>query len=287
MTSPRTLLKAWNLKPKKHLGQNFLLSQALADTIVARADLTAQDQVLEIGAGLGAITIPAARQAARLVAVDKDAQLLDLLRTELAVQHLDNVQLVNQDILTVDFKAFFGTGKSRGVVIGNLPYNLSSQIVVHLMTARVHINRALLMLQKEMAQRLIAPPGNRDYGRLSVMLQYCADVAVVAEAPANLFYPRPKVDSQVIRVVFKEQIVTPADDEQMLSRVVKAGFSQRRKTLRNAMAGSILQADHTRVETWLARANIDSRRRAETLTVEEFVRLSNLISRERSAGGGI
>ena len=208
MTSPRTLLKAWNLKPKKHLGQNFLLSQALADTIVARADLTAQDQVLEIGAGLGAITIPAARQAARLVAVDKDAQLLDLLRTELAVQHLDNVQLVNQDILTVDFKAFFGTGKSRGVVIGNLPYNLSSQIVVHLMTARVHINRALLMLQKEMAQRLIAPPGNRDYGRLSVMLQYCADVAVVAEAPANLFYPRPKVDSQVIRVVFKEQIVT-------------------------------------------------------------------------------
>jgi 16S rRNA (adenine1518-N6/adenine1519-N6)-dimethyltransferase len=112
-------------------------------------------------------------------------------------------------------------------------------------------------------------------------------VAVVAEAPANLFYPRPKVDSQVIRVVFKEQIPAPADDEQMLSRVVKAGFSQRRKTLRNAMAGSILQADHARVEAWLARADIDSRRRAETLTVEEFVRLSNLISRETSTGSSI
>jgi len=280
MTSPRTLLKAWNLKPKKHLGQNFLLNQTLADTIVKCADLSAREHVLEIGAGLGAITLPAARRAARLVAVESDAQLLDLLRTELLVQQLTNVDLVHQDILTIDFNSFFGTGSARGVVIGNLPYNLSSQIIVHLMASRAVIHRAVLMLQKEMAQRLIAPPGKRDYGRLSVMLQYCADVAVVAEAPAQLFYPRPKVDSQVIQVVFKERIATPADDEGLLSRVVKAGFSQRRKTLRNAMAGNILQADHARVETWLAHADIDPRRRAETLTVEEFVRLANLISRD-------
>ena len=279
MTSPRTLLKAWNLKPKKHLGQNFLLNQALADTIVRCADLTARDHVLEIGAGLGALTIPAARQAARLVAVDKDAQLLELLRTELAVQKLANVELVHQDILTFDFSAFFGSWESGGVVIGNLPYNLSSQIIVQLIEARTHIRRALLMLQKEMAQRLIAPPGKRDYGRLSVMLQYCADVRVVAEAPARLFYPQPKVDSQVIQVIFKERIESPADDERLLSRVVKAGFSQRRKTLRNALAGTILQADHARVEVWLDQAGIDSRRRAETLTIEEFVRLANLISR--------
>jgi 16S rRNA (adenine1518-N6/adenine1519-N6)-dimethyltransferase len=136
------------------------------------------------------------------------------------------------------------------------------------------------MLQKEMAQRLIAAPGNRDYGRLSVMLQYGCDVKVVAEAPANLFYPRPRVDSQVISVTIKERIPYPADDEQMLSRVVKAGFSQRRKTLRNALAGNILNADHAQVERWLAGADIDSRRRAETLTVEEFVRLANLISRD-------
>jgi len=280
MTSPRTLLKAWNMKPKKHLGQNFLLNQALAETIVKCADLSARDRVLEIGAGLGAITLPAGRRAARLVAVEKDARLLDLLRTEVMVQQLTNIDLVHQDILTLDFKTFFGTGSARGVVIGNLPYNLSSQVVVHLIESRAVIHRAVLMLQKEMAQRLIAPPGKRDYGRLSVMLQYCADVAVVAEAPARLFYPRPKVDSQVIRVVFKERIATPADDERLLSRVVKAGFSQRRKTLRNAMAGNILQADHGRVEAWLAHAGIDPRRRAETLTVAEFVHLANLISRE-------
>ena len=279
MTSPRTLLKAWNIKPKKQLGQNFLINAALAETIVKCADLTAGDHVLEIGSGLGAITIPAARRAARLVAVEKDAQLLDLLRTELAVQQLANVELVHQDILTLDIREVFGHGQARGVVIGNLPYNISSQIIVQLIAARACLQRALLMLQKEMAQRLIAPPGTKDYGRLSVMLQYCAEVAVVAEAPAGMFYPRPKVDSQVIHVHFRDRIGFPAEDEGLLSRVVKAGFSQRRKTLRNALTGNILQADHARVEAWLARAGIDSRRRAETLTVEEFVRLANLIAR--------
>lgn len=280
MTSPRILLKAWNLRPKKHLGQNFLLSQTLAEQIVDCASLKENDHVLEIGCGLGAITIPAARKVARLIAVDKDQQMLDLLRSELAAQRLSNVEMVYQDILTLNFKDYFGPGTPSAVVIGNLPYNISSQVVVHLIAARVNINRALLMLQKEMAQRLIAPPGNRDYGRLSVMLQYSADVEVVANAPANLFYPRPKVDSQVIKVTFKEHISYPADDETMLSRVVKAGFSQRRKTLRNALTGNILNADHARVEEWLGRADIDPRRRAETLAVDEFVRLANLISRD-------
>jgi len=280
MTSPRILLKVSNLRPKKSLGQNFLLNQTLAETIVDRAGIKENDHVLEIGCGLGAITIPAAKRAARLVAVEKDAQLLELLRTELAVQQLSNVELVHQDILTLNFADYFGPETPSVIVIGNLPYNISSQIIVLLIASRAYIRRALLMLQKEMAQRLIAAPGNRDYGRLSVMLQYGADVNVVAEAPANLFYPRPKVDSQVISVTTKEHIPYPADDEQMLSRVVKAGFSQRRKTLRNALAGNILNADHAQVESWLARADIDSRRRAETLAVEEFVRLANLISRD-------
>ena len=280
MTSPRILLKAWNLRPKKHLGQNFLLNQALAETIVDRAGLGAADHVLEIGCGLGAITLPAARIAARLVAVEKDKQLLDLLRHELAAQGLSNVQMVHQDILTVNFQDYFAPDQPPAVVIGNLPYNISSQIIIHLMASRACVQRAILMLQKEMAQRLIASPGRKDYGRLSVMLQYCADVDVVAQAPANLFYPRPKVDSQVIRIVFKERIAHPAHDERLLSRVVKAGFSKRRKTLRNALAGNILKADHALVETWLERASIEPRRRAETLCVEEFVRLANLIADE-------
>ena len=280
MTSPRHLLKAWNLRPKKHLGQNFLLNEALAEQIVSQARLSAGEHILEIGCGLGAITIPAARQVTRLVAVDKDPQLLDLLRTELTVRKLFNVELINQDILALDLRDHFSPADPPCVVIGNLPYNISSQIIIHLIASRETIDRAFLMLQKEMAQRLIAPPGNRDYGRLSVMLQYCAEVEVVANAPANLFYPRPKVDSQVIGVSFKNQIPYPARDERLLSRVIKAGFSQRRKTLRNALAGNILKVDQARVEIWLDKAGIDHRRRAETLAVDEFVRLSNLIHDE-------
>jgi 16S rRNA (adenine1518-N6/adenine1519-N6)-dimethyltransferase len=279
MTSPRILLKAWNMRPKKSLGQNFLLNEALAETIVERAALGPHDAVIEIGAGLGAITIPAARRVARLIAVEKDPHLIDLLRTELAVQRLSNVDLVNQDILRVDFRNYIPPDQPPAVVIGNLPYNLSSQIIVHLIASRTVIDRALVMLQKEMAQRLAASAGQRDYGRLSVMLQYCAEVEVVAEAPAQLFYPRPKVDSRVIQATFRRRIDFPADDESLLARVVKAGFSQRRKTLRNALTGNILNADRGQVEAWLEKVAIDPRRRAETLTVEEFVRLANLISR--------
>lgn len=278
MTSPRILLKAWNLRPKKSLGQNFLINDHLAAVIVEGAAISPEDQVVEIGAGLGALTLPAAARAARLVAVEKDQQLLDLLRTELSARQISNVTLVHQDILTINFRDHVRPDLSPAVVIGNLPYNLSSQIVVHLMASRAVVQRAVLMLQKEMARRLLAPPGTRDYGRLSVMLQYCADVEMITDAPAHMFYPRPKVDSQVIRVDFKKRIDDPAADERLLSRVVKAGFSQRRKTLRNALTGNILKADHARVETWLAHAAIDPRRRAETLTVAEFVRLTNLIA---------
>ena len=278
MTSPRILLKAWNMRPKKSLGQNFLVNETLAETIVKRAVITAQDPVVEIGAGLGAMTIPAARRAARLIAVEKDSQLANLLRTELAVQQLTHVEVINQDILTFHYRDHIQADRPA-VVIGNLPYNLSSQIVVHLIASRDVVQCALLMLQKEMAQRLIASPGNRDYGRLSVMLQYCAEVEVVADAPAHMFYPRPKVDSQVIRATFRKRIEHPAEDEALLSRVVKAGFSQRRKTLRNALTGNILKADRGQVEAWLVEAAIDPQRRAETLSVAEFVRLANLISR--------
>jgi 16S rRNA (adenine1518-N6/adenine1519-N6)-dimethyltransferase len=203
----------------------------------------------------------------------------------MAAQHLSNVQLVHQDILTLNFSDYFDSDCPPAVVIGNLPYNISSQVIVQLIASRAHIQRALLMLQKEMARRLMAPPGKRDYGRLSVMLQYCAHIEGVADAPAELFFPRPKVDSRVIKITFKNRIPYPAHDEALLSRVVKAGFSQRRKTLRNALTGHILNADHGRVEAWLKRAGINPQRRAETLSVEEFVRLANLICDRRHAQG--
>ncbi len=274
MTSPGTLLKAWELKPKKQLGQNFLNADA-AKMIADRAEISDHDIVLEIGAGLGALTIPAAKAAAQVYAMETDSRIIDLLKTELQVHCLNNVQVIKQDILRFDMEEFIRAEKIREkiVVMGNLPYNISSQVAVQLISGRKYISRAILMFQKELARRLVAHPGSRDYGRLSVMLRYCSDIRTVATLKAAMFYPVPKVDSEVVEIRFKEPD-DPAEDEDFLFKVIKASFGQRRKTMRNALAGSELHIHPDTAANSLEAAGIDASRRAETLTVEEFVKLS-------------
>ncbi len=277
MTSPGTLLKAWELKPKKQLGQNFLRADA-AEMIVNRAEISGDDTVLEIGAGLGALTIPAAKAAAQVYAMETDSRIIDLLKTELQVNCLDNVMVIKQDILRFDMEDFVRRENIRGkiVVMGNLPYNISSQVAVMLISGRKHISRAFIMFQKELARRLVAHPGGRDYGRLSVMLRYCSDIRTVATLKAAMFYPVPKVDSEVVEIRFKEPD-NPAEDEDFLFRVIKACFGQRRKTLRNALSGSELHIHPDTAGRSLEAAGIDPVRRAETLTVKEFVELSRCL----------
>jgi 16S rRNA (adenine1518-N6/adenine1519-N6)-dimethyltransferase len=171
------------------------------------------------------------------------------------------------------------------VVLGNLPYNISSQVVVQLIHARSRIDRAVLMLQKEMAQRICSGPGSKDYGRLSVMLGYCADTQKLLQVRAPLFFPAPKVDSTVIGIRFTNPPRFPADDETLLFRVVKASFGKRRKTLRNALAQSDLNLASSTSERLLKDAQIDPIRRAESLSVAEFVQLSNIIGKHGIAHG--
>ncbi|RJP86604.1 MAG: ribosomal RNA small subunit methyltransferase A [Desulfobacteraceae bacterium] len=275
MTSPRTLLASRDLHPKKQYGQNFLMDPSTARMIVDRAKLSSDDLVLEIGAGLGALTIPAARQVRRVVAVEKDPQIAGVLETELAAQAVGNVMLLNQDILLLDIQAISAKEGQKFIVLGNLPYNISSQIIIALIHARQSIDRAVLMFQKEVAQRLAVGPGSKDYGRLSVMLQYCADVKKVATVGPHLFLPRPKVASEVIEICFKNFIEEPAADEKLLSAVVKAAFSTRRKTLKNALMNMEVNIDGDTFIRVLDEAGIDPSRRAETLSVSEFVTLSN------------
>ncbi len=284
MISPRTLLQSNAMRARKRLGQNFLTNPAIAEQIVAAAAIGDHDAVLEIGAGLGALTVPAARRAASVLAVDKDPRLIDLLRAELACQGLANVALIEADFLKLDLEPHLPDGCGALVVIGNLPYNISSQIIVRLIHERRLIRRAVLMLQKEMADRLLAPPGSRDFGRLSVMLQYCADVHNVITVDAVQFFPRPQVSSAVIAVHFRERAAGAATNENLLFAVVKAAFGQRRKTLRNALRGSFLDLAPALVDRWLQGVEIDPRRRAETLTVDEFVRLSNWLDQDHAAG---
>lgn len=277
MTSPRILLKAWNIRANKRLGQHFLADPSTAEMILTRSGILPEDVVLEIGAGLGALTIPLARRAKQVYAIEKDQQIIPLLKAELVASKVSNVVLLEENVLNIDIAEIAATTGGKIIVMGNLPYNISSQIVVRLIQARTMVSRAFLMFQRELARRLAAPPGGKDYGRLTVMLQYCAEVRTLGGVAAPLFFPKPKVDSEVLEVAFKAVPEFPADDENLLFRVIKAAFGKRRKTLKNALSASDLQLDPMTTRGVLKKAGIDPARRAETLSVEEFVRLTNTL----------
>jgi len=266
------------MHPKKQLGQNFLADPSTPEMIVNRSGITPRDIILEIGSGLGALTIAAARAANRVYAVETDRQILPVLKTELTAANVQNVTLIENSILNADIFAIASEADTKSlVVMGNLPYNISSQVLVRLIKYRAVVSRAILMFQKELAQRIVAAPNCKDYGRLTVMLQYCSTIKPLAEIKADKFYPKPKVDSSVVEISFYSDPVFPAKDEQFLFKVIKAAFGQRRKTLRNALSGSELHIDTKAADAVLEKADIDARRRAETLSVEEFVRLSDIL----------
>jgi len=277
MTSPRTLLNAWQIQAKKQLGQNFLKDQGTADKIVAAAQIKPDDTVLEIGAGLGAVTIPAARKAALVYAVETDRRITGLLKTELLAAEIDNVRVFEKNILNFDMTALAAESDRRLVVIGNLPYHISSQVLIRLIKHRQLIERAVLMFQKELAERLTASPGSKDYGRITVMLAYCAEINRFTDFPAKAFFPRPKVDSTVLRIRFRQTLTPVPHSEKYLHQVIQAAFAQRRKTLKNALSGSFLNLSPEAAVTALEATGIDPVRRAETLSPEDFIRLSNCI----------
>ncbi len=287
MTSPKILLAAQKLHPKKQLGQNFIVDPGFTEMVVKRAGILPEDIILEIGAGLGALTIPLARRAKKVFAVEKDRQIIPILNMEILVSGLTNIMIIEKDILSVDIKSLVEDMGGKIVVMGNLPYNISSQILVQLIRSRKGIHRAVLMFQKELAQRITAETGCKDYGRLTVMLRYCSNIKKLVDAKASLFFPKPKVDSEILELKFKKDIDHEAVDESFLFKVIKAGFGNRRKTLKNALAASELNVDPNTAKKVLEKSGIDPLRRAETLTVEEFVTLSNTLierkqNRERS-----
>ncbi|MCF8110253.1 MAG: 16S rRNA (adenine(1518)-N(6)/adenine(1519)-N(6))-dimethyltransferase RsmA [Desulfobacteraceae bacterium] len=279
MTAPHCLLTHLGLSPKKHMGQNFLTDPSTAKMIVRRARLE-DAVVVEIGAGVGALTVFAGYSARRVYAVEKDRDLTGILQGVLSEQGAENVEVINENIFDLDLSAIAEKENTRLVVLGNLPYNISSQVIVSLLFQRQIIERAVLMLQSEMARRLYSNPGSKEYGRLSVLTGYCASVSRVAKVGAHQFYPRPKVDSEVVEIYF-EPPAQKAEDEEFLSAVVKAAFGQRRKTLRNSLTGGDLGINKRQIEAALARAGISGSRRAETLSVSEFVNLSNILAAVR------
>ena len=279
MTSPRTLLKAFGIRPRKSMGQHFLTDPNVAAMIVRRAGLDHDDTVLEIGAGLGALTIPLARQVKQVLAVESDHSICTFLKGELLRAGISNVTILEKDILKCDIESMAGKSGAPLKVVGNLPYNISSRVLMYLINSRRCVDGAVLMFQKEVAERILAKPGTKTYGRLSVLIQYCARIYPVARVAASAFFPKPKVDSQVVGVDFYDPLPFPAEDEPFLFRLTQVSFGKRRKTLKNALLSSALGFDKSRISLALKDANIDPQRRPETLGVEEFVRLASAMKK--------
>jgi 16S rRNA (adenine1518-N6/adenine1519-N6)-dimethyltransferase len=285
MSSPLSLLRKYGIRPRKRLGQCFLCDPNILEKIVRIADVRDTDTVMEIGSGIGVLTAMIARTARRVVAVEVDRLLVEVLRKELG--DFQNVEIVHTDVLQFDFSSVC-TGpmqegrKERIKVIGNVPYNLSSQIVLRLLEYRDCLERVVLMLQREVAERLAAPPGTKDYGPLSVYVNLFTVPTLENKVPAGCFYPRPDVESRVLRLDVREKPLCRVDDMDFFRRLVRSAFSKRRKTLLNSLKTSQLPVTGEQISAALSALGIDGVRRAETLSVHEFAALSNFLGQAQN-----
>ena len=261
-------------QPKKRLGQHFLRDAGVVRTIIAKARFDPSDQVLEIGSGLGALTIPLAGLVRQIVAVEKDPTLLETLMKRLDHGDINNVRLINDDILKLDLADIHRPSGKKMKVIGNLPYNISSPFLEKLVENRDLVSRAVLMFQLEVARRLAASPGNKEFGAMSVLVQYYAHISPLLEVSKASFYPRPKVNSMVLELDFERPHPRKAEDEATLRMVVKGAFAYRRKTLFNALKRSLTPRTGEEIMAALEKCHIEPRTRAESLDIDHFICLS-------------
>jgi 16S rRNA (adenine1518-N6/adenine1519-N6)-dimethyltransferase len=273
----RALLRAYGLRPKKSLGQNFLVDSAALERVVAAAEVQPQDTILEVGAGLGTLTRELARQGADIVAVEMDQRLFPPLEEVLAPWK--NVRLVAGDILALDPAEL--VGKSGYLVVANIPYYITSALIRHLLECAARPRRLVLTVQLEVAQRLCAAPGKLSLLALSV--QVYGAPTIRGKIPAGAFYPVPGVDSAVVRVDLFEQPLIPPPRLERFFGLARAGFSQKRKTLQNALAGG-LGWPKDRTGALLQKAGLDPRRRAQSLSLEEWGRLTAALEEGSGAG---
>ena len=270
-------LRKFNLSPSKSLGQNFLIDQGILKSIVQAAELTKEDVVLEIGPGLGSLTAELAESAGSVLAVEIDKRLVPILRETL--KGYDNIRIINADILQLDPAAEFGdVSPGRLKIVANLPYYITTPVIMKLLESGIKAKTMVLMVQKEVADRMKASPGGKDYGALSVAVQYYSKPSVVQEVPPQSFIPKPEVYSSVIKLELYDKPPVELYDEMLFFRLVKAAFGQRRKTLVNALNNAgYFSLDKEEIKGMLEKTGIGEKQRGETLSLEQFAQLANLI----------
>lgn len=276
------VLQKYNFSFQKKYGQNFLIDTHVLEKIISSAEITSDDMVLEIGPGIGTMTQYLAQAAGKVVAVEIDKALIPILEDTLA--GFDNVTVLNQDILKVDIAelARQENGGRPIKVVANLPYYITTPIIMGLFEKHVPVKSITVMVQKEVADRMQVGPGTKDYGALSLAVQYYAKPYIVANVPANCFMPRPKVGSAVIRLDRFEEQPVKANDEKLMFRIIRASFNQRRKTLANGLKNSA-ELDFTKEEIEAAIESLGKGAsvRGEALTLGEFAELSDILGRKK------
>ncbi|WP_053954858.1 16S rRNA (adenine(1518)-N(6)/adenine(1519)-N(6))-dimethyltransferase RsmA [Inediibacterium massiliense] len=273
----KEIVSKYGFKFSKSLGQNFLIDENILTKIVDGADVGKEDAVIEVGPGIGTLTQALSERASKVIAVEIDKKLIPILGETLSACH--NVEVVNGDILKIDLHQLIGEKcEKRSVkVIANLPYYVTTPIIMKFLEEKVPIQNMVVMIQKEVADRMQANPNTKDYGALSVAVQYYCNPKIITKVPRSVFIPQPNVESTVIRLDVLEKPKVVVKSEKLLFRVVRAAFGKRRKTILNALSNSGLGLEKEILKEILQKSDIEENRRGETLSIEEFGKLSDVV----------
>lgn len=273
----REFLNRTGTRPKKRLGQNFLINPSILDKIVAASEITDTDLALEIGAGLGFLTSSLAASAKQVIAIEVDNALFRELQCKFS--EIPKVTLIHGDVLKVDLSALLQQfPRTNTKVIANLPYSITTPILWKLLNHHRRIGICLLMMQKEVVERIVAPPGGKTYGALTVGTSYYAETEIVHVLPPNCFYPAPQVESAIVKLKIRDAPKVLVADEALFFRIVRASFQARRKMLRNALLRNNVPITAEALDCIFDQLAIDPRRRGETLDISEFAALANSIA---------
>lgn len=279
----REIMNKYNIRPNKKFGQNFLVEQDVLDSIIAAGEVCEDDLVIEIGPGLGVLTAELCKKAGKVIAVELDRKFIDILEDVLA--NYNNYRIIQGDILALDLKALLGEENHNGNVkiIANLPYYITTPVIMKLLEDELDLKSIVVMVQKEVAERITAGPGGKEYGALTIAVAYYGLPEIVTNVPAKSFVPRPEVDSSVIRIDVYKNPVIDVKDKAIFFNTVRASFSQRRKTILNVLNNSgLFKVDKKKLKEILEELGIEEMRRPETLSIHEFACLADKISEGRS-----
>lgn len=274
----KKIMKNYNIKADKSLGQNFLIDENIIDEIIKGADVSKEDLVIEIGPGLGTLTSKLIEKAGKVICVEIDKRMIEILEDRF--KENKNFKIINNDILKIDINEIIKKEKenSKSVkIVANLPYYITTPIIMKLLESNLNIDTITVMVQKEVAQRLTAPTGTRFSGAITYTVEYYAKAKTILQVPSNSFLPEPKVDSEVIRLEVRKEQKYKVKNEELMFKLIKTAFMQRRKTLVNALTNMELFESKDQIIKLLEKLKIDTKIRGEALKLEDFVNITNNI----------